>query len=148
MSNPNPSHIPYYSTFDKGNPPHYPSSTYNSSPHNSSNINVIAKEFEELKNYVFSLSNGGQKQKSTFQNICSLPPYFQVDNPHVPSNPNPPCNSPYFELNVQKHHPNPLPMPQPPHNPNPPKSTSSPPCNKYVFVLKSLVEIFSKYKTI
>lgn len=30
MSNPNPTHIPYSSTFDKGNPPHYTSSTYDS----------------------------------------------------------------------------------------------------------------------
>ena len=37
-------------------------------------------------------------------------------------------------------------MPQPPHNPNPPKLTSSPPCNKYVFVPQELVESLSKYK--
>lgn len=142
MSNPNPSHIHYYSTFDKGDLPHYHSSTYNSnhSPHNSSNKNVIVKEIKELKNSILSLEN--QKQKSTFQNICPLPPCFQVHNPHVPSNPNPPCNSPNIELNVQKHHLDPLPMPQPPHNPNPPKSTSSPPCNRFI-----LLETLSKYKT-
>lgn len=69
MSDPNPSHIYYSSsTIDNVNPPHYPSPTYDSShsPHNSSNINAISKEIEELKNYVLSLQNGGQKKKYTF----------------------------------------------------------------------------------
>ena len=65
ISNSYPSHVYYSSTFDKGNPPHYPSTTYDSvhSPHNSSNRNVIAKEIEELKNSILSLEN--QKKKST-----------------------------------------------------------------------------------
>ena len=54
ISNSHPSHVHYSSTFDKGNPPHYPSLTYNSihSPHNYSNTNALAKEIEELKNYL------------------------------------------------------------------------------------------------
>ena len=56
ISNSHPSHIHYSSTFDKGNPPHYPYTTYASihSPHNSSNIIDLAKEMEQLKNYLLA----------------------------------------------------------------------------------------------
>ena len=56
IPNSNPSHVHYSSTFDKGNPPHYPSTTYDSihSPHNPSNRNDLAKEMEQLKNYLLA----------------------------------------------------------------------------------------------
>lgn len=58
-----------------GNPPHYYSSTYDSlhNSHNSSNINDIAQEFEEVKNYVLSLSNGGQKKNLPFKTYVLFP---------------------------------------------------------------------------
>ena len=111
LFNSHPSHVHYSSTFDKGNPPHYPSTTYNSIhiPHNSTNTNDLTKEMEQLKNYLLA----SQQKESTFHAMCPLPPCFKDHSPHVPSKPNPPCNS--------------LPIVQPPHNSNPPK-TSSPPC--------------------
>ena len=125
ISNSNPSHVHYSSTFDKGHPPHYPSPTYDSihSPHNSSNTNTLAKEIEELKNTILSIAS--PQEKATFFAMC---PSFS--SPHVPSNPNPSCNSPHFEPNVKSHHPNPLPIVPPSHNPNSPK-TSSPPCSRF-----------------
>ena len=56
ISNSNPPHVHYSSTFDKGNPPHYPLPTYDSihSPHNSSNTTDLAKEMEQLKNYLLA----------------------------------------------------------------------------------------------
>ena len=55
--NPNPSHVHYSSTFDKGNPPPYSSPTYNSlhSQYNSSNTNDFAMAIEELKNTLLSI---------------------------------------------------------------------------------------------
>ena len=56
ISNSNPPHVHYSSTFDKGNPPHYPSTPYTSihSPPNSANTSVLAKEIEQLKNYLLA----------------------------------------------------------------------------------------------
>ena len=56
ISNSRPSHIHYSSTFDKGNPPHYPSTPYTSihnPPHcpSTSNTHVLAMEMEHLKRY-------------------------------------------------------------------------------------------------
>ena len=122
---PHPSHVHYSSTFDKWSPPHYPSTTYTSIhiPHNSSNTNDLAKEIEELKNIILSIES--PQEKATFFAMC---PSFS--RPNVPSNPNPPWNFPYFEPNVNNHHPKPLPLVPPPHNCNPPK-TSSPPRSRF-----------------
>ena len=64
ISNSHPSHVHYSSTFDKGNPPHYPYTTYNSipSPHTSSNTNALAMEMEQLKNYLLA----SQQKEATF----------------------------------------------------------------------------------
>ena len=124
ISNSHPSHAHYSSTFDKGNTPHYPSTTYNSihNPHNSSNTNALAKEMEQLKNYLLT----SQLKESTFHAMCPLPTCFEDHSPHVPSNPNPPCNSTYFAPNVKNHCLNPLPIVTPWHNPNPPKTSFLP----------------------
>ena len=56
ISNSHPSHVHYSSTFDKGNPPHYPSTPYTSihSPPNFINTSVLSKEMEELKHCVLA----------------------------------------------------------------------------------------------
>ena len=58
ISNSNPSHVHYFSTFDEGNPPHYPLTPYTSIhiPHTPSNTNSLSKEMEQLKNYLLELS--------------------------------------------------------------------------------------------
>lgn len=84
-------------------------SPYNSihGPHNASDIKTLTKKMEEMKNCLS---------------------YLKGISSHVPSNPNPPCNPPYYEPN-----PNPLSIIPPPQNPNPimtlsssPPTTSSP----------------------
>ena len=60
-------------------------------------------EMEHLKHYLLAR----QQQESTFHAMCPLPPCFEDPSPHVPSNPNPPCDSPHLDLHAKNHHPNP-----------------------------------------
>ena len=90
--NSNPSHVHYSTTFYKGNPPPYPSPTYNSihSQYNSSDTNDLAMAIEELKNTI--LSKISPQQQATFFAMCPsfssshIPPYNSIHGPHNSSN--------------------------------------------------------------